>query len=346
MDQAYIAEYGGRGALMLDLRDVAQLGDAVRLLARRRTDLDGFLVQPQQPRARELRLRMTEDALFGPVIGFGQGGTAASVQADLALDLPPLNLPLARALIGRTRIGRTLGRLHDLPAVDGERVADALVRVSQLIVDFPAIAEIDINPLFADAAGVRAADAWIRLRAPDAPSARLAIAPYPVELAGTFQGRRETFLVRPIRPEDAAAHTAFFARLPPEDVRFRFFTAVRELPPEQMARLTQVDYDREIAFIAIREASGETVGVARLVRETATTSEFAIVVQPDAKGQGLATHLMRRLIDWARSQGVATVVGQVLSDNTAMLGFVRHLGFTLHRMAGDETVMEACLDLA
>ena len=289
------------------------------------------------PQAQALRIAVRRDALFGPVIGFGEGGAAADRAADLALDLPPLNLPLTRALIGRSRIARALG------AAQAEAVADVLVRVSQLLVDFPAIGELDINPLFAAADAATAAAATLRL---GKEPGRLAIAPYPAELTARFQGRHEAFLIRPIRPEDAAAHAAFFARLPAEDVRFRFFTAVRALPPEQMARLTQVDYDREIAFIAVREPTGETAGVARLVRNTAGEAEFAIVVQPDAKGQGLAAHLMRRLLDWGRAQGVAAVVGQVLADNAAMLGFVRHLGFTLHRQPDDETVLEARLELS
>jgi acetyltransferase len=327
---------GGRSTLVLDLRDTSQVQDAVRLLERNTPPgaVPGFIVQKQVPRVRELLVRAADDPVFGPTIGFGQGGTAASVFADIAVDLPPLNLPLAHALIQRTRAGRMLGARHDLPAADEAPLADALVRVSQLLVDFPEIAELELNPLFADVAQVRAADAWIRLRPADAPPARLAIAPYPAHLTSWFEGRAEKFLIRPIRPEDAAAHAAFFARLTPEDVRFRFFTALRELSPEQIARLTQVDYDRELAFIAVREATGETVGVSRLVREMGTSeAEFAVVVQPDVKGQRLASELMRRVIDWGRSQGVAEISGQILANNVPMLAFARHLGFNVHRMA-------------
>ncbi len=247
----------------------------------------GFIVQKQAGRVRELLIRVGEDAVFGPTLGFGQGGTAAEALADVALDLPPLNLPLADALIARTRVAGSLGALRDQPAADLAAIADAIVRVSQLVVDFPEIAALEINPLFADAAGVSAADAWITLRPPGAPPARLAIAPYPAELAAPYQGRTEAFLVRPIRPEDAEAHAALFARLSPEDVRFRFFSAIRALSPEQIARLTQVDYDREIAFVAVREATAETVAVARLVRENDDAAEFAVLVQADVRGQGL-----------------------------------------------------------
>ncbi len=265
-----------------------------------------------------LHLAVTDDAVFGPVITLGDGAAALH-------DLPPLNLPLARAL-ARHALGRA-----------DEALADRLVRVSQLVVDAPEIAALDLT---------KGGGVVLRLRPAGTAAPKLAIAPYPAELAAPFTGGDETFLIRPIRPEDAAAHAAFFARLPPQDVRFRFFSAVRELSREQVARLTQVDYDREIAFLAVREASAETVGVARLVCDAADgAAEFAIVVQPDVKGRGLAAHLTRRLIGWARQHGVTEIVGQVLADNAPMLGFVRHLGFTLHRVPDDETVVEARLPI-
>jgi acetyltransferase len=151
-------------------------------------------------------------------------------------------------------------------------------------------------------------------------------------------------LVRPIRPEDAEAHAAFFARLDPESVRLRFFSALKQLSAEQIARMTQVDYDREMAFIATRE--GQTLGVARAVREPgAEDCEFAVIVQPDRRGRGLARHLMERLIAWARTQGLRDMVGLVLAENTLMLGFVRALGFVTRRVPDEEDVVEARLPL-
>lgn len=336
----------GTGGLMLDLRDATSVRFAVAAIGRSCPAQDGFLVERQVGRARELALGVRDDALFGPIISFGQGGTAPASLSDVALDLPPLNLTLAKALIARTRVAAALGPLRDQPAADIESVAKTLVRVSQLIVDFPEIAELEVNPLFVDPHGVIVADAWMALRAEHDPPARLAIAPYPAELQETIELAGERLTIRPIRPEDAEAHRAFFARLAPEDVRFRFFTAMRELSPEQTARMTQVDYDREMAFIASRDATGDTVGVARLVVESDTRSgEFAVIVQADMKGKGLATHLMQRLIDWARTRKLAEIVGQVLADNTPMLAFVRHLGFEVHHMPGEEDVVETRLAL-
>ncbi len=305
-----------------------------------------LLVQCQASRWRELRVRVADDATFGPIISFGQGGTTADIVGDIAADLPPLNLPLAHALIARSRAAATLGRFRDNPPANEAAVAEALVRISQLIVDFPEIAELDLNPLIVDTDGVLAADAWLRLREPGDTSGGLAISPYPANLVEQWTLRDgQRLIVRPVRPEDAEQHAAFFGRLSPQDIRYRFFTAMRELSAELTARLTQIDYDREMAFVAVREATGETVGVARLVSENEHEGEFAVIVQADIKGKGVAGHLMRRLIDWARGRGMGAIVGQVLADNAPMLAFVRGLGFTVKRMAGEPDVMDVRLVL-
>lgn len=170
---------------------------------------------------------------------------------------------------------------------------------------------------------------------------------YPAELEEHWENAGEDLIIRPIRPDDAPAHDAFFHRLSPDDVRLRFFASVRELTPAQLAKFTRLDYDREMALVAIRRNTGETIGVARLVREhDPAIGEFAVVVQPDVKGRGLGTHLMRRLLEWARQHGVKDVVGEILAENTPMLDLARHLGFTLHYAPGDAQVIEARLKLA
>ena len=335
-----------RSSAITDIIEPSQVRDAIRLLSS--TD-DGFLVQHQVAQARELRIQVRDDDTFGPAITFGQGGTTARLYRDTAVDLQPLNLPLAHALIARTRISRVMGNTTDRRVSREDAVADVLVRISQLVVDFPEIAEIDIDPILSGPDQAQAADAWIALRAAGAPLAVLALPPYPTELVGHYASHHgDTYIVRPIRPEDAQAHSAFFGRLSPEDVRYRFFTALRELSPEQTARMTQVDYEREMAFVATRPGADgveETIGVARLVRDAPEHGEFAVVVQPDVKGKGLARHLMHRLIDWGRSQGMHEIVGQVLADNKPMLGFVRSLGFTIHGLPDEPEVVEARLVL-
>ena len=342
---------GGPGGVMLDLPDAAAAQQAACQLDRRRARLggeglaEGFLVQRQMGRARELRIGVADDPQFGPAIAFGTGGSAADSLGDVALDLPPMNLALAEGLIARTRVARSLGELHEQAAADRGAVADCLVRISQLVVDFPEIAGMDLNPVFADADGVSVGDAWIALR-PAGELGLLAIAPYPVELVEHWSAKGERLLIRPIRPEDAEAHAALFSRLTPEDIRFRFFSMLRALSPEQVARMTQVDYDREMAFVAVRETTGETVGVCRLVREPyTTTGEFAVLVEASMKGRGVARHLMQRLLDWGSSQGMTGITGQVLTENRPMLAFMRRMGFTIRRLPDEPDVVEASMAL-
>jgi len=339
------------GGVALGLRSAQAVREAAEAMqervARERPEarLAGFLVQRQASRAQELRMRLGDDAMFGPFLGFGLGGTAADVLGDEGFDLPPLNHTLARGLIGRTRAGALLAGYRDHAAVDLDAVAGALVRLSQVAVDFPEIAAVGVNPLFADAAGVMAADASCLLR-PAGQMALLAVPPYPEEWAAPWTARSgEVLLVRPVRPEDAEAHAEMFRRLTPEDVRWRFFSQIRELPAVQIARLTQIDYDREIAFVAIRrraDGAEDMLGISRLIREAdGRSAEFAVVVDRAMKGQGLGRHLMQLLFDWAAATGIEEVVGLILSDNVPMLGFIRALGFTTRRCTEDEDVVEA-----
>jgi acetyl-CoA synthetase (ADP-forming)/acetyltransferase len=275
------------------------------------------------PGAATVRVALAEDAMFGPVLALGPGA---------AVDLPPLNPALARALVAQAGVTQGAAALADL-----------LVRVSQLAVDRPEVAALALDPVHLGAAGIRVAAARIVLRRPG--RGALAIPPYPTEWVRLHDARGQPVVIRPVRPEDAAAHAAFFARLSPEDVRYRFFSAIRALSAEQ------VDYEREMALLAVRPAApgsleGETVGVARLVREMdAGEAEFAVVVQADAKGAGIASALMRQLLDWGRSKGVREVAGQILADNAPMLAFIRRLGFTVRRSPEDAELMEARLVL-
>lgn len=274
------------------------------------------------------RLSVHDDPMFGPAIALAVAGGPA------AYGLPPLNLALSHALARRAGV----------PEADQEAVCRLLVRLSQLLVDEPELGEMAMTLWLGACSAVHAA-ARIVLR-PAGERAVLAILPYPEHLAGRYVAAGRDFVVRPIRPEDAEAHAAMIRRLPPEDLRYRFFSALREVSPEQMARLTQIDYDREMAFVAVRMSDQATVGVARLVREVdGPRGEFAIVVEPSVKGTGLATHLMRRLMDWAREQGLAEMTGTILAENHPMIGFARHLGFSIHRVPEEADLVEAVLQL-
>jgi acetyltransferase len=342
----------GPGAVALDLGDEAAIRRAAARLDRLRDRegiAEGYLVQRQAGRARELRISAVADPQFGPAIAFGLGGSVGELLGDLAWDLPPLNLALADALVERAGATRLLAAQHSEAAADRAAVAGALVRVSQLLVDFPEIEAAEINPLFADSYGVVAADAWIGLR-PPGEFGHLAIAPYPADLAEQWGPAGKRLLIRPIRPEDAEAHAALFNRLTPEDVRYRFFSALRSLSPEQVARMTQVDYGREMAFVAVQEGAAglpsETVGAARLVREAhGDLGEFAILVEGAVRGRGIGRRLMEKLIAWGREQGMTEIVGQVLADNAPMRAFMQRLGFALRRLPEETDVLEARLKL-
>jgi acetyltransferase len=271
--------------------------------------------------------------VFGPVVLFGQGGTAVEVVRDRAVALPPLNTALADDLIARTRVSKLLAGYRNRPPADREAIARSLIGLSRLMIDIPEIAELDINPLLADDEGVLALDARIRLAPPSAAGAdRLAIRPYPHELEEEvyFGGRPLT--VRPIRPEDEPQHRALFERLKPEDIRFRFFGAMRTPTHETLARFTQIDYDREMAFIATRAddaGTPETLGVVRAVTDPDNLeADFSIVVRSDVKGQGLGTRLLGKIIDYCRARGTQRLVGQILRDNAAMTALARDRGFT------------------
>ena len=347
------------GGVVLDLDAEAAVRAAAEAMEARvarqapQARRDGFLVQRQVGRrdSQEVAIRVGRDPMFGTAIGFGAGGTAAALLGAPAVGLPPLNLALAGELIGRSRIAPLLAGYRDRPAVDRAALAEVLVRLSQLAVDWPDIAELDVNPLMAGPSGVMAVDAWIALDpAPVAGTAHLAIAPYPAELeesARLRDGRSVT--LRPIRPEDAEAHAAFFARLTPEDVRRRFFAPIAALSAEQIARMTQIDYDREMAFIATApgpDGAAETLGVVRIVRDGGDSAgEFAVVVRSDLKGLGLGQLLMRKAIAWARAQGLGAITGEVLAENRPMIRFVETLGFTLARHPHDPELLTARLEL-
>jgi acetyltransferase len=350
------------GGVVLDLGEAAELRAAARAMLRRvarlRPDavIDGFTVQAmvQRPRALELIVGASVDAVFGPVLMFGQGGTAVEVVADRALALPPLNEPLAHALIERTRVARLLAGWRDVPAADSAAVVRVLTAVSQLLADEPRIAELDINPLLADAQGVIALDARVRVSAAAPGGAgHFAIRPYPSELVETVEWQGRTLTLRPIRPEDEAQHLAFLGQLDPLDIRMRIFYSRRSIERSELARLTQIDYEREMAFIATAllaagAGSGEeTLGVARALCDPDNQdAEFGIVVRSDLKGGGLGALLMNKLIAHLRARGTRRLVALVLAENTRMLELARELGFTLDEEQPDADIRRVILPLA
>ncbi|WP_181699458.1 bifunctional acetate--CoA ligase family protein/GNAT family N-acetyltransferase [Chthonobacter albigriseus] len=353
------------GGVELELTTAGAVKRATeRILARARAArpdarIEGVTLHPMivAPKAVELIAGVADDPVFGPIIVFGRGGTAVEVINDKALALPPLDVNLAHDLISRTRVSRQLAGYRDRKPVDRERLALGLVKLSQLIADEPRIREIDLNPIIADEQRVITVDARISIRADTAPEIsrvvpsvghpRLAIRPYPADWDQTLTLKDGMVVrVRPLRPEDERLYPPFFARMTDEDMRLRFFARVRELGHAFIARLTQIDYARAMAFIAIEEATGEMLGAVRLHGDpTHTHGEYAIAVRSDLKGKGLGWELMRILIRFAHQEGYSEIRGEVLRENTTMLAMCHALGFEAHPEPESPEVMAVTLDV-
>jgi len=312
--------------------DILARAKALRPEAR----ISGVMVQAMvlRPKARELILGLADDPTFGTVVLFGHGGTAVEIIDDKALALPPLDLQLARGLIERTRISRLLRGYRDVPAAKQDAVAMVLVKLSQMAADIPEIRGLDINPLLADEAGVLAVDARVAVgrmarKFGGSGPANFAVRPYPsqwqrhIEVKGGWR-----IFVRPIRPEDEPLIHAMLQHVTGHDLRLRFFDSMKEFSHEFIARMTQLDYARSMAFVALDEASGEIAGVVRIHSDSIyQTGEYAILLRSDLKGRGLGWTLMQLLIEYARAEGLKTIWGDVLAENTVMLQMCRSLGF-------------------
>jgi acetyltransferase len=292
---------------------------------------------------RELMIGVIRDPVFGPVISFGSGGTSVEVLRDRAVALPPLDEVIIEGMVARTRVARTLKRFRNMPAVDEEALEQVLLRVSEMVCELPEIREMDINPLIIDERGLVAVDARIKVDLAEPGSdryAHMAIHPYPADLVGhyhTADGTRLT--IRPIRPEDAKIEQEFVRRLSPESRYFRFMQAVSELTPQMLVRFTQIDYDREMALIAVREDEdgGELqVAVARYtVDPDRKGCEFALTVADEWQGQGIGYHLMSELMEVGRSRGLDRIHGEVLASNHNMMGLMKRLGFEIRTSPDD-----------
>ena len=328
------------------------IANAQRLRPKAR--IDGVIVQPMitRPRARELITGLARDPVFGSVIVFGHGGVAVEIVKDKAIALPPLDEQRALDLIARTRISRLIDGYRNVPAARRELVALVLVRLSQLAADIPEILELDINPLLADDAGVLALDARISID-PAPPSsgrpyhAHFAIRPYPKEWERTLTLRDgQRVAVRPVRPEDEGLYEEFFRHVSADDMRLRFFGLVKDVGPAFIARLTQIDYGRAIALLALDEETGALIGVVRLHADPDfRNGEYAVLLRSDRKGIGLGWALMELIIDYARKEGLRRITGQVLRDNATMVTMCRELGFSVDEDREDRSLLTVSLSL-
>jgi acetyltransferase len=330
--------------------DIIARARAMRPQAR----ISGVIVQAMvlRPKARELILGLADDPTFGTVVVFGRGGTAVEIINDKALALPPLDLPLARDLIERTRVSRLLAAYRDVPAVEPDAVALVLVKLGQMAADIPQIRELDINPLLADETGVLVVDARVAVgvAAPKFAGpgqANFAVRPYPSQWQRRIDVRDGwRVLVRPIRPEDEPLIHDLLQHVSQQDLRLRFFGAMKQFSHEFIARLTQLDYARAMAFVALDEADGSLIGVVRIHSDSIyEAGEFAILLRSDLKGRGLGWKLMQLIIEYAKSEGLKRVTGQVLQENVTMLRMCRELGFEVRTDPVEHDLCDVTLSL-
>jgi acetyltransferase len=336
---------GVRDAYHDMMQNVARLQPQARI--------NGVTVQNMslQKRGREVCVGLVTDEPFGPVISFGAGGTMIELINDRAMELPPLNQFLARSLIARARVAETLGEWRGASSVNMESLEQVLLRVSEMVCELPQLREMDINPIIVDETGALAVDARIVIEStpPGVQNySHLAILPYPsqYEQVWPLPGGSE-YTVRPIHPDDATMLQEFMRSLSPESRYFRFVSSMQELPASLLARFTLIDYDREMALVAVSrersigadgEASEQTriVGVSRYITNPDRSScEFSLVVADDFKGKGLGSRLMLSIMEFAREKGLTEIEGLVLANNPTMLKLMKSLGFQIKAFAED-----------
>ncbi|WP_303784116.1 bifunctional acetate--CoA ligase family protein/GNAT family N-acetyltransferase [Azovibrio restrictus] len=319
--------------------------------------INGVSIEPflARPHGRELMLGVFRDPIFGPVITFGAGGFDVEVFSDRAVAMPPMNRFLAQDLIRSTRASKLLGQFHNMPPVDMEALEDVLLSISEMVCELPWIVEMDINPLIVDEDGAIAVDARIVIdHAPTTGDrySHMAIYPYPVHLVQEWQmNDGQTVTIRPIRPEDADLEQEFVRSMSDESRYYRFMDTIRELTPAMLVRFTQIDYDREMALIAViedEESGKETqIGVARyVVNPDGESVEFALAVGDAWQKCGIGRKLMTSLIECARMKGYRAVVGDVLASNTKMFRLMSSLGFTIHPHPDDTAVKKVVKPLS
>jgi acetyltransferase len=298
----------------------------------------------------ELAIGSKRDRDFGPVIFFGIGGIMAEVLQDRSVALPPLNRLLARELMKKTKIHTLIKGFKNHPPVDLTRLEEILIRLSQLVTDFPEIEEIDIDPMIVTSNDAYATNPRILLSSAKAPAPHhLVISPYPnqYEARTVREGVGELF-IRPIRPEDASLLVELFESLSRQSVHFRFFGPLKMLSPGMLARFTQIDYDREIALVALLETepNEKMLGVARVITDiyNRKNAEFSVVVGDPWHGKGIGAELLKRCLSISKERGIENVKGIVLPENSQMLALGKKLGFVMKKIVG-ESEFELNIDL-
>ena len=335
------------GGVQLDLRNEDDLRLAFTRIMNNARDLNpsaritGVSLQPYLTNPDfELLIGSNTDPDFGPVLLFGSGGVFAEVLNDRALGLPPLNRLLARRMMEETRILPLLKGYRSHPPADLEKLEELLIRLSQLVIDFPEIVELDMNPVVVKNGIPCAVDARIKLARSEngTSNLHLVISPYPQHLERhDLTDLQRPLFIRPIKPEDAPLFVELFNVLTPTSIYYRFFSVVKTLSPEILARFTQIDYDREIAFVALdeREVQERMLGVANIIGEPdGKRGEFSVLIGDPWQGTGIGAKLLLQCLRIARERGMEMVWGTVLAENSYMVALGKKLGFTVQK--GDD----------
>jgi acetyltransferase len=343
--------------ILLNLRSEAEVFEAFEKIFKGAREYDpqaviqGVTLQPMLQRGDyELLLGAKKDPSFGPVILFGMGGIYTEILHDREIGLPPLNLLLARRLMEKTRVYKLLKGYRNRPPADMELLQETILRLSQLVVDFPQIVELDMNPVIVTDGKPQVVDARIILEATDISSPlHLVISPYPEQYESheiTSAGL-EVF-IRPIKPEDAPLLVELFDTLSPTSIYYRFFGPLKVLPHSMLVRFTQIDYDREIDMVALEKITGDRermLATARVMSDPdGKKAEFAILVGDPWQGKGVGARLLERCLAIAKERGIETVWGIVLHENTGMRALARKLGFKVSR-SDEPSELELTIDL-
>ena len=334
------------GGVLLNLEDKGEVWSGFQSIMEHaaaynpEAELTGVALQSMVETADyELILGARMDQDFGPVLLFGMGGVLTEVFRDMATALPPLNRPLARNMFRRTKIHQVMKGYRNIEKIDQDLLEETLIRLSRLVTDFPEIQEMDINPVVVKNGRFLAVDARVILSPTQAlPASHLVISPYPFQ----YEARERTidgdeFFIRPIRPSDASLLIAHFNSLSPRSVYMRFFSPVKQLSQAMLVRLTQIDYDREVALVAlIREGEEQKmVGVARVIFEpNGKRGEFSVAVADQWQGKGMGASLLKRCLVYSADKGLEKVWGIVITENRQMVKLGKRLGFSVRLVPG------------
>jgi acetyltransferase len=345
------------GGVRLNLDSVQEVAhhyqDMEMRIKQKHPDIDEVMmtIEPmyRSYNARELMVGVIRDPVFGPAISFGLGGTMVEILRDKAVALPPLNEYMAKRMIAKTKAAKYLKAFRQLPAANSKILIKTLLNVSTMVSELPEIMELDINPLIADDRGVIAVDARIKVEISHQliPYSHMAIHPYPHELTSHWQLPNGTEItIRPIRPEDADMEKDFVHNLSERSKYFRFMQALQELTPEMLVRFTQIDYDREMAFIAVNKDDDKELGVGRyMMNPDGNSTDFALVVSDQYQGMGIGFRIMRALMQSAKHKGITKFEGEILTVNEPMLSLVKKLGFSIEPIEGEHEVVRVIKDL-